>query len=124
MTISVIAYSQFIPSEELSNPLKYKTDIFEISSGTAISEIYTYFRSNPSIYWMVSNDIPHEWGDSESTPTIGYYQIDNKWEPTSIPKHPLCLKWDVYECDSNGYRPSYLIDLITHLNNMAHYEGQ
>lgn len=123
MTISVIGFSQFLPDGLKVNPLLYKTDVFEVSSGTAISEIYDYFRTNPQINWMVSDSISHNWGDQITGPVTGYTQVNNTWKTTEIPSNPMVLLWNIYECDSLGYNPSYIADLTTPLNNITHYEG-
>lgn len=119
----VIGYSEFSYPSSNRESLKYKTDVFEITSGTSISEIYNYFE-NPSIY--VRRNVPenHIWGE-ESTDydQVSYTTFKSVWTPVSLPKNPIVLKWKINECDSLGNNPQPIIDITTPLNNSNHYSG-
>lgn len=119
----VIGYSEFRPGMTDLEPIRYKTEVFEITSNTAISEIYDYF-TNPIIY--VEREIPihHVWGEeSADFDQIPYTTFKRSWQRTELPIYPIILKWSLRECDSEGKNPQPLIDITTPLDNTLYYDG-
>jgi hypothetical protein len=119
----VIAYSEFRFANNINDPIRYKTDVFEISSGTSISEIYDYFKSNPSIKIRHLDTISHTWGDENVEGVIPYTQTVDSWSYTKIPSKPIVLRWQVLECDEKGNNTTPIFDLTTPLSNISHFDG-
>ncbi len=124
MVINVQGYAEFYPIGLSVTPLTYKTAVFNITNGTSISEIYDYFNDNPTIYWLRSNNIQGNWGDQKTGPVVGYTQVDNTWELTALPGHPIVLRWDIVETErSDGTGTTPICDIITPTNNTTHYDA-
>lgn len=117
MSINAIGFSEFYPIKSDLDPLRYKTDIFKISSEDSITDIYTYLQSNPSIYYQASIPIPDTWGDETAYPTVGYNYHKHEWIETSIPDHPIVLHWNFKKCDTDGLNCIPLVNITTPLNN-------
>jgi len=122
--IQVQGFAQYNNIADISNPIHYKTDVFEITNGTSVSEIYDYFGSNPTIYYLYPEQKTQSWGLNDIERVINYTQINNTWKPTHIPRHPHILKWnflEVQRSDGSGSKP--LVDVTTPLNNTKYYEA-
>ena len=113
-----IAHTTYRPDMIQAEPLEFKTTVFEGATADvhSLGDVYTYFRTNPSIMVLHSNVSGELWGDMNETDTIMYPLLDKVWGTTPLPSMPL--RWDIFACDSNGMGGTYFGDVKTPPNNL------
>lgn len=124
MTIKVQGFSEFNPLNRYDEGLRYKTEVFEISNGTSVSEIYDYFNDDPTIYLNRIIAEPDTWGFSELDEQVGYTKIDSTWEEVALPVYPVILLWNFVKVErSDGSGTTPLVTVTTPTDNVKYYEA-
>jgi hypothetical protein len=116
-----IAYSNYYPVPINVNPLQFKTTVFGGATvGThTLTDVYTYFGTNPLVKVMNIHQKAEIWGDPLAFPVVGYTQVTNVWGTTDMPT--VRLKWDVFACGTDGSMGTFVGEVITPLRYTAAY---